>query len=205
MITDIHTHQTAPTRHAIGNLFPSECETMLTGTHIGYYSVGLHPWHIATDYCEQLEVVERFASHPNVVWIGECGLDKYAKSSIERQTEVLTRHILISEKVQKPLLIHCVGRFNELFALKRKLRPQQRWIIHGFRGKPQLVQQAIKEGCALSFGAYFNPDAVKRTPLDKLYLETDESNLPFDEICRLIAEATNIDLSLSASASIQLP
>ena len=56
------------------------------------------------------------------------------------------------------------------------------WIIHGFRGKPELARQALNTGCALSFGEHFNPESVRLTPTGSLYVETDESTMPISEI-----------------------
>ena len=58
---------------------------------------------------------------------------------IEAQTTLLTFHISISERLSKPLILHIVKAYPEIIALRKSLRPAQPWIIHGFRGKPQLA------------------------------------------------------------------
>ena len=88
---------------------------------------------------------------------------------------------------KKPLIIHCVGYFNELLALKKKWNPTQLWIIHGFRGKPELAAQTLKSGCALSYGEHFNAESVRLTPIEKIFVETDESILNINEIYQNIA------------------
>ena len=103
------------------------------------------------------------------------------------QIQVLEKQIELSEKVKKPLIIHCVGCFNELFDLKKHWNPSQIWIIHGFRGKPELAGQALKVGCYLSFGEHFNTQSVRITPIDKLFVETDESKMSIEELYHQIA------------------
>lgn len=192
MYVDIHTHTKFQTRHpAIRNLTFPEAETFFSSNSKETVSLGIHPWH-ADDFSKKtMADLEKYATDKRFAAIGECGLDKNSKVTIEKQLLVFSKQIEISEQVQKPLIIHCVGCFNELFELKKTARPQQLWIIHGFRGKPQLAKQALMNGCALSFGEHFNPDSVLITPLDKLFIETDESNLPIEEIYERVATIKN--------------
>ena len=192
MFVDIHTHTKSKTKSpAIRNLTFSEAEKFFSSNEGGTVSVGIHPW-LANDFSEEaLSNLKKWLTEKRFVAIGECGLDKNSKASIEKQLFVFGKHIELSEQEQKPLIIHCVGFFNELFELKKTLKPQQLWIIHGFRGKPELAKQALINGCALSFGEHFNPESVKVTPIERLFIETDESNLPIEEIYAQIAIAKN--------------
>ena len=56
------------------------------------------------------------------------------------------------------------------------------WIIHGFRGKPQLAQQLLNKGFYISLGEKFNPETVSIIPVDRLLFETDESPLNINKI-----------------------
>ena len=69
-------------------------------------TVGVHP----TDSKEPVdfEALERLAGHPKVVAIGECGLD-YFHSKIEEisgQKDIFEKHIVLAQKVGKPLMLH---------------------------------------------------------------------------------------------------
>jgi TatD DNase family protein len=183
MFFNIHTHHKVPADYlGIQNLSFPEAEKLFPTQEKGLYSVGLHPWHADEFSNEFLSKLEQWAPDNRLVAIGECGLDKNSSASLELQLAIFRLQIALSESVKKPLIIHCVGCFNELFELKSTLNPNQQWIIHGFRGKSQLAQQALKSGCCLSFGEYFNDESVHVTPLEKLFVETDESTLPIDEI-----------------------
>lgn len=188
MYIDIHTHQ-PPIAGSIGiqNINISEAITLFSTKSKGNYSIGIHPWNAdhktACDY-HQLEV---WAMDKRVVAIGECGLDKHSTVPLKVQLSVFEKQIELSEKLQKPMIIHCVACFNELFEIKRRLQPTQLWIIHGFRGKPELAGQILKSNCALSFGAYFNLESVKITPIEKLYIESDDSKLNISELYNQIA------------------
>jgi TatD DNase family protein len=60
------------------------------------------------------------------------------------------------------------------------------WIIHGFRGKPQLARQLINQGFYISLGELFNPQTATIIPTNRLLFETDESTLDIDTIIERI-------------------
>jgi len=192
MYIDFHTH-TAKKSNAIYNVIVGENKIPKSL----WFSVGIHPWYIKKDYSKQLEYLEQILAqnHKNLLLIGECGIDKNkASASITTQTIVLEKQIEFSEKYNKPLVLHCVKAYNELIALHQKLHPKQKWIIHGFNKKEQLAQQLIKQGFYLSFGydTLQRIDYLKRIPLDKLFLETDDnSGKSIEEIYILASQKLN--------------
>ncbi|MEI8086016.1 MAG: TatD family hydrolase [Paludibacter sp.] len=188
MFVDIHTHNSHPTGFlAVRNITLLEVESFLSSNEKGLFSVGFHPWFADAFSSDSFQKLDKYAADKRCVVIGECGLDKNCKVAFDTQILVFEKQISLSEKLKKPLIIHCVGHNNELFELKKALNPTQLWIIHGFRGKPQLAQQALNAGCALSFGERYNEESVRVTPLDKLFVETDESNLSIEDIYHQIA------------------
>jgi len=188
MFVDIHTHSAANTDHpAIQNLTFIQADKIFASNQEGLFSVGFHPWHADEFSLELLDKLKAWTTDHRLAAIGECGLDKNREVPFELQIRVFEAQIALSEERSKPLIIHCVGCFNELFDLKKKLTPRQLWIIHGFRGKPELARQALKTGCALSFGEHYNSESVLLTPTDRLFIETDESTLPITDIYRSIS------------------
>lgn len=194
MFVDIHTHRFSKSDFtSIRNLTFQDASAILSSSETGLFSIGIHPWseHEFTE--KDFSCLEKWTSDERIIAIGECGLDKNSKATLQAQILIFWKQIDLSERFQKPLIIHCVGCFNELFELKKKLNPTQRWIIHGFRGKPELAAQALKSGCALSFGEHFNEESVRLTPVDKLFVETDESLLSIESIYKNIATVKNIN------------
>lgn len=183
---DVHTH--APVLGAIYSLpleqiranppYPVEEQ---------WLSVGIHPWEVTDSWRYDFAHVREWAFLPQVKAIGECGLDLLVPSSC--QIEVFKAHVLLSEEAGKPLIIHCVKAVDELLAIRKAMKPEQPWIFHGFRGKPQQAEQLLKAGLYLSFGEKFNPLSAKLCPASRLCLETDESALSIQEICQRICEA----------------
>lgn len=191
MLVDIHTHTALSTTNSlvVRNLNLNQAEDFFKSDEQALCSVGIHPWHADSFSEELLTKLEEWSEDKRFIAIGECGLDKNSNDGFEKQLGVFEAQITISEKLNKPLIIHCVGYFNELFALKKKWNSTQLWIIHGFRGKPELATQVLKSGCALSYGEHFNAESVRLTPTEKLFVETDESKLNISEIYQHIANA----------------
>ena len=178
--SDIHTHDKSRT-DAIINIYPHE--QLIEGA---YHSIGIHPWHTIYIDSSTIEKLNTLASYPQVVAIGETGIDALKGALIEKQIEIFQLHISLSEKHQKPLIIHCVKCFNEIIELKKHFRPTMPWIIHGFRGKPQLAQQLINHGFYISLGEHFNPLSAKIIPTNRLLFESDESTLDINTIIEYI-------------------
>ena len=145
-----------------------------------WYSVGVHPWESGSAVCA--EELEQAVRHPQVLAIGETGADKLAGVSMDRQLEVFRLHARLGMATGKPLLIHAVKAAAGLLELKKTMRPHNTWIIHGFRGKAQLAEMYLAHGFCLSFGERFQPEALRLTPSDRLFLETDESVVSIDRI-----------------------
>ena len=173
---DIHTHDKSR-KDAIINIYPHE--QLIDGA---YHSVGIHPWHTLNIDTHTIKQLNSLAVSPQVVAIGETGLDALKGASIEKQIEIFKLHISLSEQVKKPLIIHCVKAFNEIITIKKQLKPSMPWIIHGFRGKPQLAQQLLNNGFYISLGEKFNPETASIIPIDRLLFETDESTLNINKI-----------------------
>src|ERR1035437_2960795 len=191
MLVDIHTHTSHSTSNslAVRNLTIAEADILFDSGMQEFCSVGIHPWQVDSFSEDMLSKLEVWAKDKRFIAVGECGLDKNSSAGFEQQLKIFEQQIILSEKTNKALIIHCVGYFNELFALKKKWNPSQLWIIHGFRGKPELAMQALKTGCALSYGEHFNPTSVRLTPTEKLFIETDESEVKISEIYKVISIA----------------
>lgn len=162
---DVHTHKRVP--HAIVSVEPGE-----DTSGAEYLSVGIHPWHADGD--ADMEAVRRMAmSDPRVIAIGECGIDRFHGPAPEVQLQLFEKHIRLSEELGLPLIIHCVRAYGDLIELHRRHAPRQPWIIHGFRGKPQLAADLVRHGMYLSLGRLYNLAVPSAVPACRLLHETD--------------------------------
>jgi len=92
------------------------------------------------------------------------------------------------------VIIHCVKAWEELIQVRRETRPTQPWIIHGYRGKPELTRQLIREGFLFSVGDNINIDSMQLIPIDALFCETDEDEMTIREIYLQASQALNMEL-----------
>ena len=170
----------------------------------GYYSYGIHPW--ALDNAdlqieEAISLLEEMLQSPNVLALGEAGLDKMHKESFEQQIAVFERQIDLSEALQKPMILHDVKSHNEILALRKKHMAKQPWILHGFNGTEQDIRQLIGQGLYLSVGESLLHSerkitkSLKSIPLDQLFLETDMAEIGIETIYKAAANLLEMDLS----------
>ena len=182
---NIHTHSLTHPETEILSLSPEACPIP---PHVVHASIGIHPWELTEENANTLwQNLQERTTDPRVVALGECGLDKLKGPSIELQTALFKQEAQWAEEHSLPLIIHCVKAFNELIQLKKEIRPYQPWIIHGFRGKEALAMDCIRHGFYLSMGAHFQENAIKAIPLDRLFIETDESEENIKIIYQCIA------------------
>ena len=193
---DLHTHNNAP---AANTIFNSNC--YIDGRSI---SIGIHPWHINNDWQNIFADIATHAKADNVVAIGECGFDMLkSPATTELQEEIFRAHVQLAETLCKPLIIHCVKAFDRLMSLHKDIKPQQAWVVHGFRGKPQQAEQLTKAGLYISLGEKFNHESAKAIPTERLFIETDESACPIAEIYRAVAQAKGITAEALAQQTMQ--
>ena len=171
----------------------------------GYYSYGIHPWaldNVDFQIEEALSLLEARLQSPNVLALGEAGLDKIHKASFERQIELFERQIELSETMQKPMILHDVRSHNEIIALRKKHKVQQPWIVHGFSGTEQDIKQLIGQGIYLSVGeSLLHPErkiykSFKFIDLDYLFLETDMAEIGVETVYEAAANLLEMDLSV---------
>lgn len=132
-ILDIHTHRLpAEPGQAIQNCQPAEFIPLVGA----YYSVGIHPWYLTREnFIHQWELLLSAIHSPQVLAIGEAGLDKLAQTDYVLQQEAFERQAILAHEMEYPLVIHAVRSADEIIRFKRKMQPSNPWIIHGFRGK----------------------------------------------------------------------
>ena len=169
----------------------------------GYYSYGIHPWALnKADFQTEsaLKLLEERLKLPNVLALGEAGLDKMHKETFEKQIDLFEQQIELSEAVQKPMILHDVKSHNEIIALRKKHKALQPWILHGFNGTEQDITQLTGQGLYLSVGESLLHSERKITkslrniPLDLLYFETDMAEIGIETVYETAAKLLEMDI-----------
>ncbi|MDD3877400.1 MAG: TatD family hydrolase [Bacteroidales bacterium] len=194
---DIHTHnpnQIQDDTISVFNCYAADSNCVNTSL---LCSIGLHPWYIDENYENDLKAIFNFATHDNVVAIGETGLDKLIKVNYELQRKIFISHAQLAADISKPLIIHAVRSIHEILFLRKHFKSSPPWIIHGFRGNLKSMSELLNNGFILSFGvALLNnkiqlEDVFKSCPLDSLFLETDNSNVSIKTLYKKASELRN--------------
>ncbi len=209
MFINIHSHhQEIKNEFVIQNLLKDFNQLLSPG----YYSAGLHPWYLESQNWEQqLVELKKISTTKNILALGECGLDKVCKTDFKLQEEVFIAQILWANEINKPLIIHCVQAFSELGDLLKKYNNKTPVIFHGFNKNSPIAEKMLNVGHYLSFGKSIlqlrNKVIFEQVPLNRIFLETDETNISIEEIYKEAAAIKNISLetlSLQIEKNVQL-
>ena len=168
---------------------------------IPFFSIGIHPWHIEENRVEaDLEIIISQMQNKNCLAIGECGIDKRIEIDFDLQIAVFEKQLILAEKFKKPVIVHCVGAFQEVITIKKKLKITVPMVIHGFSKNEQIAKSLIDNGFYLSFGKYLiqSPaleNVFKTIPNDKFFLETDTTDNLIESVYALAAKYKNFEIS----------
>jgi len=191
---NLHTHQFTNQEGVLElvNQYPWEFDEIMKT-----YSIGIHPWYIKKErIASDIVVLEQKIVLDSCLAIGECGLDKRIDIPMELQQSVFEQQILLAQKHNKPVIIHCVAAFQEVIEIRNKLKITVPLIIHGFSKNIQLAKQLLDNGFYLSFGKYLmrNPElesVFAAVPNDRFFLETDTAEQTIQDVYALAAKYKN--------------
>lgn len=153
----------------------------------GVHTWGIHPWYASCRWDHVPDI-------PSLLAIGECGLDKCCQTPVEVQLTAFRYCVGLSEKYQKPLVLHCVRALSECLQIRGEFKTKQPWIWHGFRSAERQMNIALAHGLYLSFGFRYNREALLACPLQRLLLETDEEKDSLEQLYYEVATLRGIPL-----------
>ncbi len=143
-----------------------------------YFTIGYHPWWTeALLTQEQLQNIEKLLQNQYCLGIGECGLDKLKGADKSIQEAVFIQHILMANKFNTPLIIHCVRQYDQVIGLRKKYGNTP-WVIHGYRRNHLLAKSLIDQGIMLSVAPFEGMnqgflDCLTYLPMNSFFIETD--------------------------------
>lgn len=153
-------------------------------SHEVYGTAGIHPHNADSAKQEDFDFIEKLAAeNKKIVAIGECGLD-YDRmfSTKENQIRCLEKHIVLAEKLNKPLFLHERNAQDD-FVKRFKRHPDicKKSIVHCFTGNKETLNKYLSMGFSIGITGWICDDkrgkelreAVKIIPLDRILIETD--------------------------------
>ena len=146
-------------------------------------SVGVHPHHTKDFPDITVEDLTAAAARPEVVAIGETGLDfHYGYSPEDAQVESLRKHIEAARRTSLPLILHTreaddmMGDVLEDEFRKGAFQP----LLHCYTGGARLAQRGLALGAYVSVSGILSfksasavRDVIADVPMDRIILETD--------------------------------
>jgi TatD DNase family protein len=165
----------------------SQAALALARAHPGvvYAGVGVHP-HDATTYnAEVRRQLREMARAPQVVAIGEFGLDYFRMlSPRDVQREVFVAHLELARECNLPCIIHVRDSHEDVVELLGEHGKGLRGVFHCFSGNVAQAEECLSfEGFMLSFAGPLTkegnalPEVARMAPLDRILVETDSPYL----------------------------
>ncbi len=150
-----------------------------------FASVGVHP-NEQQGREPELEELLALADDPEVIAIGETGLDYFhSKGDLGWQQERFRRHISAAKISGKPLIIHTRDAAEDTLRIMLEERAGEAGgVMHCFTGDWETAARAMEMGFYISFSGIitFNSatelrEVARLVPADRLLVETDSPYL----------------------------
>jgi len=148
-------------------------------------SVGLHP-NEETTHEPSADDLIKLADDPNVVAIGETGLDYFrSQGELDWQRERFRQHIRAAKTLKKPLIIHSrQAKLDTLQILREEEAASVGGVMHCFTEDWEMARLAMDLNFYISFSGivtFKNATEIqavaKKIPLDRMLIETDSPYL----------------------------
>ena len=155
-----------------------------------YAAAGCHPHDADQMDDAALDALAALAAQPEVVAVGEIGLDFYRNlSGREKQIEVFRRQLELAREVSKPVAVHCREAQDEMLPIIEEWARraggsvsggQPLGVMHYFSGDAVLGAHYASLGFMISIHTSITypksdqlREVARKLPLDMLVVETD--------------------------------
>lgn len=188
-------------------------------------AVGIQPNYVHEAQPDDWPAVVELARQPNVVALGETGLDRYWDDApFDLQQDYFDRHLRLSQETGLPFIVHMRECEQDILVMLREAakRGPLSGIMHSFTGPPDMAAECVELGLYISFAGmvtYKKSDALRATsttvPLDRLLIETDAPYLSPEPVrkirrnepahvvhtCQCLADARHLPVGEVAAAT----
>ncbi|MDP2954795.1 MAG: TatD family hydrolase [Longimicrobiales bacterium] len=147
-------------------------------------TAGVHPHEAGGAAPDALERVRELALLPEVVALGETGLDyHYDHAPRGVQRSLFEAHLALGAEVGLPVVVHAREADPDIAAVVRNAPTGTRGVLHCFTGGPLAFEEALARGWYVSFSgiasfkSFAVADLLREVPDDRLLVETDSPYL----------------------------
>jgi len=143
------------------------------------HSLGVYPGDVDDTDEETLKRFEELYQEDRCQAIGEIGLDyHWGKENRERQLEVFERHLIMAQKLDKPIIVHSRDAIQDTYDLMKKYPVSG--VMHCYSNSAEMAKEFVKLGYYISISGTITwknarepLEVIKVVPLDRLLIETD--------------------------------
>lgn len=166
----------------------SEASAQLASDHDCLRSAaGIQPNDVDEAQPGDWDRIVALAQHPQVVALGETGLDRYwDKTPFDQQEDYFDRHLRLSQQTGLPFVVHMRECEQDILRMLREAaqRGPLRGVMHSFTGDAPMAAECIDLGLHISFAGMVTfkkstdlRESAASVPLDRLLVETDSPYL----------------------------
>jgi len=146
-----------------------------------FASVGIHP-NTSPELIVEVSTLTNLADDPNVIAIGETGLDYFrSQGDLTWQQQRFRTHIQVAKEIGKPLIIHSRDAISDTLRILREEKAADvGGIMHCFVEDWEVAQQVMDMGFYISFSGIVTfknakvlQSVAKQVPLNVMLVETD--------------------------------
>lgn len=146
-----------------------------------YHAVGVAPSEVVNPGADYAEKIEKYLTYPNVVAVGEMGLDYYKQFGNKRsQIELFITQLEIAQKHNLPAIIHNRDAGKDVYDVLRERIPDSGAIFHCYSENAAYAKKCLDMNVYFSFAGnltYRNAhnlhETVLNIPLDRILIETE--------------------------------
>ncbi|MEA2117443.1 TatD family hydrolase [Halovibrio sp. HP20-50] len=148
--------------------------------------LGLHPYFVDEHQASDINSLDHLlAEHPEVVAVGECGIDGRFTDTLETQWHYFDAQLKLAKQHSLPVVVHCVHANDKVAKRLRQLALPKAGLIHAFSGSIEQATKFLDLGYKLGLGGAVTYERAKRLrrtvealPNDAFVLETDSPDMP---------------------------
>lgn len=146
-----------------------------------YHAIGVAPSEVTNPGKDWLKTIEEGLKLPNVVALGETGLDYYRKFGDKRsQIELFINQLDLAERMNMPVIIHNRDAGKDVLDILTERLPSAGGVLHCYSEDADYAKKALKLNLYFSFAGnltYRNArnlhETVLNLPLDRILVESE--------------------------------
>ena len=146
-----------------------------------YYAVGVAPSEVQNPGKDWAKTIEDALKLPNVIAIGETGLDYLKKFGDKRtQIELFINQLDLANRMDKPVIIHNRDAGKDIFDILSERLPSAGGVLHCYSEDGAYAKKAMDLNLYFSFAGnltYKNAknlhETVSVVPLDRILIESE--------------------------------